>query len=280
MAILKDVAQVLRVHEHGNSSLVLVLFGRRLGQLRVLAKGARRWPKKGFEGGFDLLVRGEALVYPRSGEALWILKEWEERARPAFRNQPAGPAAFLLAVSYLCELTEALSRETSNPLLESPGVSAPDAGIARTYDALARAADGLAEGLAPGAVLLPFSLSVLSSGGMLAGLEECSDCGRALLPAAPDKRLETSRSVWLDFSGLRCAACASAPCAAPARARVALNASALAALRFSARSGRPAGVNREAARALGRALPVLVQGALERDLRTLPAAAWLVARAV
>ena len=42
--ILKDEAQVLRVHEQGNTSLVVVMFGRALGQFHVHIKGARRWP--------------------------------------------------------------------------------------------------------------------------------------------------------------------------------------------------------------------------------------------
>src|SRR4051812_19031680 len=109
MPILKDIAQVLRIYEQGNTSLVAVMLGRKIGQFRVHIKGGRRWPKKGFEGGFDLLARGEILVYPRHGETLWVFKEWEERSRA-----PAGTSlSRLRAISYLCELSEALTRHTS-----------------------------------------------------------------------------------------------------------------------------------------------------------------------
>ena len=98
MAILKDEAQVVGMYEQGNSSLVLVLLSRSHGQLRVHAKGAQRWCKQGFAGGFDLLVRGEFVLYPRGGERLWILKEWEERARPRGLGENA---AKFHAASYL-----------------------------------------------------------------------------------------------------------------------------------------------------------------------------------
>src|SRR4051812_794319 len=116
MAILKDFAQVLHLYEQGNTSLVAVMLGRRLGQFRVHIKGGRRWPKKGFEGGFDLLARGEILVYPRLGETLWVFKEWDERARPAL----GGSLSMLHAASYLCEFTEALTRPKSGTRDDSP----------------------------------------------------------------------------------------------------------------------------------------------------------------
>ena len=75
MPIFKDHVQILRVQEQSNTSQIAIVLGRRLGQFHVLAKGARRWPKKGFEGGFDLLARGELLAYPRPGGQLWIFKE-------------------------------------------------------------------------------------------------------------------------------------------------------------------------------------------------------------
>src|SRR5581483_5029989 len=109
MPTLKDHAQVLSVIEQGNTSLVLVLLGAQLGQIHVHAKGGRRWPKKGFEGGMDLLARGEIVVYPRPGEMLWLLKEWSEDARPRLGQT----VPMLYAASFLSELAQALTRPTA-----------------------------------------------------------------------------------------------------------------------------------------------------------------------
>ena len=59
MPIVKDEAQVLRVFEQGNTSQVLVLLGRRLGQMRVLAKGSRRFHRKGFEVVADAAIEAD-----------------------------------------------------------------------------------------------------------------------------------------------------------------------------------------------------------------------------
>jgi recombinational DNA repair protein (RecF pathway) len=213
MAIVKDLAQVLRVYEHGNTSLVLVFLCRRLGQVRVLAKGARRWARKGFAGGFDLLVRGELVVYPRRDESLWIFKEWEERARPAKLGR--SPVA-LRAASYLCELAEAVTRETAGGgwhgeqprRIEGAGAR-PGAGRgardtheaaphAALYEQLAEAADVLNDGVPPGPVLLGFTLRALDTAGLLPDLARCSGCGRAL------SGLGGAR---LGREGLECPAC-------------------------------------------------------------------------
>src|SRR2546430_2177464 len=151
MAILKDLAQVLHLYEQGNTSLVAVMLGRRLGQFRVHIKGGRRWPKKGFEGGFDLLARGEILVYPRSGETLWVFKEWDEHERPTL----GGSLALLHAASYLCEFTEALTRSKSGTSDESAG-EIRDRG--RLFDLLAATVDALAGGARPGPLLFTFSM--------------------------------------------------------------------------------------------------------------------------
>ena len=143
MPILKDDAQVLQVYEQGNTSLVIVFYGRALGQFRVHGKGARRWTKKGFEGGFDLLARGEVLVYPRRGEGLWILKEWNETARPAVGQS----LALLRAASYLCELTAALTRPTAGSVCETSYLTVARRGKrGRALSAVGRRGGGVGRG--------------------------------------------------------------------------------------------------------------------------------------
>jgi recombinational DNA repair protein (RecF pathway) len=329
MAIIKDSAQVLRVFEQGNSSLVIVFLARRLGQVRVLAKGGRRWAKQGFAGGFDLLAAGELLAYPRPHEALWILKEWDERRRHLGLGESVER---LRAASFLCEFGEALTRETAGSAwAEEEGSGAPRHGHARLdarrhmpaihdaaprealYDELAAAATALAAGAPAGPVLLAFVLRALEAAGLLPDLSRCSSCGRALphgggpallgpaglecqpcassgpiqeLPGeasrpalsggtfySPKGRGETARtgtapspSRW-DFAG----ALQSAP-------GVWLSPEALGAAAFVKRTGRAVKLSAQAAGSIAGAVISLVHATLERDLRTLGAAANAVKR--
>ena len=57
----------------------------------------------------DLLTRGQAVVYPRPAEMLWLLKEWSEDARPRLGHS----VPLLYAGSFLCELVMALTRPTA-----------------------------------------------------------------------------------------------------------------------------------------------------------------------
>jgi DNA repair protein RecO (recombination protein O) len=273
MPILKDIAQILRIHEQGNTSLVVVLLGRRLGQFRVHVKGARRWSKKGFEGGMDLLSRGEILVYPRGGETLWVFREWDERARPAL----GGSLLQLRAASYLCELAEALTRHTAGAGQEraahaEDGSHGENNG-AHFYELLALSADALAAGGHPGAVLLSFTLRALNTEGLLPELDRCMGCHK---PPA-------TGAVWLTPEGVCCAACCrrekAANIAGGSGARsqgLGLLAEAYRALRYVHQTARPVKLSPAAAEQLGRAMILLVHAALERDLRTLLNAARMV----
>jgi len=286
MAILKDLAQVLRVHEQGNTSLVVVMLGRRLGQFRVHVKGGRRWPKKGFEGGFDLLARGEILVYPRQGENLWIFKAWDERGRPDLGQS----ATMLRAASFLCELAEALTRPTAGSWRdEFPPVptGAEQRAATALYDLLASTADALALGPPPGALLLVFALRALQGEGLLPDLSVCSACGHSLLgtrkQALQAARLEAGRrpapqAVWLAGTGLHCQNCvAAAKTSGRLNERGAwLAPEAYRVLLHMQTSGRPVRLSVTAARQLAQALVLLVHGALEHDLRTLRGAAQMV----
>lgn len=266
MAILKDEAQVLRVHEQGNTSLVLIMLGRRLGQFRIHAKGARRWPKKGFEGGFDLLCRGEIVLFPRASEGLWLYKEWDERGRPRIGKSPES----LRAASYLCELAEALTRETAGALPEPGGESDsqqnPNAGL---YDHLNHAAAALDRGEPAAHTLLNFTLQALRSEGLLPELDACSHCSRKLR--------KMTEPVWLSGDGFQCAGCAKD---ARSEMRVRgtwLTPEAHRALLHIDSTSRPVKISVTAAKQLARAMVLLVHGALEHDLRTLHAAALVIA---
>ena len=278
MAILKDLAQVLRVYEQGNTSLIAVMLGRRLGQFRVYAKGSRRWPKKGFEGGLDLLARGEILLYPRSGEGLWVFKEWEEQSRPRVGQS----LAMLRAASYLCELTEALTRQTASAITELNSASRTDlnrgfGGLSgqpglnsnmRLFDQLAATADVLANGGQAGPVLLNFTLRLLGIEGMLPGFDNCTACDKSLL--------KPPQTVWLTTEGLFCKQCATQAKQEQGPRGMWLSPEAHRVLVHLFATPRPVRASINAASQVSRAMVLLVHGALEHDLRTLAAAAQRV----
>jgi len=278
MAVLKDKAQVLSLIEQGNTSLVAVFFGRTLGQFHVHLKGGRRWPKKGFEGGWDLLTRGEVLVYPRPDDKLWLLKEWNEEDRPRLGST----VPMLYAASFLSELSMALSQHTSGSRDQaSIGNAASSEETARLYDLLAAAADSCAAGARLGPVILSFALRALQNEGFLPSLQICETCEKNLL--------KVGGVSWLSREGVRCSNCQqlvakdkngkqpgdgwmrrSGPATIP------LAPDALRALLHVQETGRPVLLSAKGAEQLARALVVLVHGALERDLRTLPAAVRMV----
>ena len=275
MPTLKDNVQVLSVIEQGNTSLVLVLLGEHIGQIHVHAKGGRRWPKKGFEGGMDLLTRGEVVVYPRPGEMLWLLKEWNEQTRPRLgRSVP-----MLYAASYLSELTTALTRATTGQSSDRQGdarADKPEAnGSAKLYHLLSATTDAIAAGSAPGPVILAYTLRALESEGFLPSLKHCDECGKDLIKLATP--------AWLTRAGLICATCALEATRALGRGGnpgsdigLRLTPDVLRALIHIHATGLPVTLSPAGAEHLARALVVFVHSALEHDLRTLPAAVRMV----
>jgi recombinational DNA repair protein (RecF pathway) len=253
--------------------------------VRVIAKGARRITRKGFEGGFDLLVRGEILLYPRRDDGLWIFKEWEEHFRP---QGPGASLRMLQLSSYLCELTEAFTVEGAGSLqceggqepAKEEAVYDADGEYAGLYDALARAADSLKTHASPGPLVLSYTLRVLQWSGHLPDLSRCSTCGSAFAGRRARKAAVLSRI------GLECEACVRRECieasaqqrdggnaTAQTDVRIQLSPETLGALDFLIRTGKPVRFSKRAARTAARAMIALVHGALERDLRTLRTAA-------
>jgi DNA repair protein RecO (recombination protein O) len=274
MPILKDRAVVLRVREQSNSSQILTLLGRRHGQMRIMAKGSRRWTKKGFEGGFDTLVWGEIVVYPRPQDALWIFKEWTEDRRLSITAVQAREA--LAAVSFVAELAEALTRETSGQdAYESPnGNSRPMGGLhAGLFDALRALADK-AESSRPNwsAWSLHGALRLLEAEGLSPDWRACGNCGQP-----PRAKGETC---WLLPEGLLCADCLSAHPAEqddPRRPRLAIRPDTLAALDYYQRHASPVKISAGGALGLADAVQALIHNALDGSLRSLPAARHAIA---
>jgi len=97
----KDQALCLRQVDWSETSQVVWLFAREVGLVRAVAKGARR-PGERFDGGIELLTRGEAIVYLKPGAELATLAAWDTLERfPLPRRSLDGFYAGL----YLADLT-------------------------------------------------------------------------------------------------------------------------------------------------------------------------------
>lgn len=98
MPAVRDEGICLRHWDWSETSQTVSLFGRGLGVIRGLAKGARR-ERGSFGGGIDLLTRGAFGAIRRSGTELAILTEWDlVETYPALRERLArNRAAFYAA---------------------------------------------------------------------------------------------------------------------------------------------------------------------------------------
>src|SRR5262249_19675374 len=80
MGFLTDDCICLLKAEFSETSQILTLFSAAHGVVKVMAKGAHRRTKAGaskFDGGIDLLDRGEAMFTDRTDKDLAILTEWK-----------------------------------------------------------------------------------------------------------------------------------------------------------------------------------------------------------
>ncbi len=76
MPAVRDEAICIRHWDWSETSQTVTLFGRQLGLLRGLAKGARR-ERGSFGGGLDLLTRGEVGAILKPATELATLTDWE-----------------------------------------------------------------------------------------------------------------------------------------------------------------------------------------------------------
>lgn len=79
MPVVFDDAVCIRVWDWSETSQTVSLFGREIGVVRGLAKGARR-EKAPFSGGFEVPMRGEAgVIIKHNPESLATLTQWDLR---------------------------------------------------------------------------------------------------------------------------------------------------------------------------------------------------------
>lgn len=169
MATESDQAVVLRLTEFSETSQIVTLFAAGHGQLRLIAKGARRSTKKRFAAGLDLLELGEVTFVPAHGDAqLGTLTEWAQQdAFAGLRRDTLRLYAALYAVELTAELT---AESDPHPTL---------------FQALVGALRGLASEQ-PAAPLVPaFQHALLQAIGLAPNLEACVSCGRPAGPRGP-----------------------------------------------------------------------------------------------
>lgn len=98
MAVAHDQGICIRHWDFSETSQTVTLFGRVRGLVRGLAKGSKR-ERGAFDGGIDLLSRGEFGVIPKPGKDLATLTEWGLlESFPRLRSDlAANRMAFLMA---------------------------------------------------------------------------------------------------------------------------------------------------------------------------------------
>ena len=164
-----DNAVVLRLTEFSETSQITTLFSERNGQLRLIAKGARRSTRKRFAAGLDLLECGEVSFLPPRGDAqLGTLTEWLQRDTFAGLRR-AGLR--LYGALYAAELVTALTEE-SDPHAE-------------LYHNLVETLRALNDIDRPASCLPVFQANLLDAIGYAPNLTECVSCRGPITTGAP-----------------------------------------------------------------------------------------------
>jgi DNA repair protein RecO (recombination protein O) len=201
MTLVATDAVVLHAFDYLESSRVLRLATREHGVQSVLAKGARRSPKR-FGGAVDLFAEGEAQYYAKAGRDLHTLAAFDvTRARFAL----AAELERFAAGAALAELVLRFARDESQPAWYDALVAALDAVGAAPPDA-ARTA-GIA-----GAWRLVAAL------GFAPALDECASCHDPVADDRPARFSHPAGGLLCD----RCGRLAGAGRALPAEARATL----------------------------------------------------------
>lgn len=205
MAPESDEAIVLRLTDYSESSQIATLFTRAHGQVRLIAKGARRSTRTRIATGLDLLERGSLSYLPARGDAqLGTLAEWlQGSVYPGLR----GSLAALYSGLYAAEFVTLLTQETD-----------PHPGL---FDALATTLAQLDAGDGPVGAVVHFQCELLREVGYAPNLEQCVSCGkvrsagagayfssaaggllcRACEPRFPEKRRITAKLLDSDPAG-------------------------------------------------------------------------------
>lgn len=163
MPLISTTALCVRRFPYSETSLILWLYTRERGLLKVLAKGAFRTTKAGksqFDGGIDLLEEGACVVTDRREKDLNLLTEWKLLdSRRSLRRRSRS----LMLALYVAELIGQLFEQYS-----------PDASM---YDRVIDVLDDLSTDRREEA-LIAFVIDLLTRQGIPPRLGECVLCER------------------------------------------------------------------------------------------------------
>jgi len=162
VALVKDMAIVLRRLDYSETSQVLAVFTREHGQVRLIAKGVKRSTKTRVATGIDLLELGQAVFSLRSGKEdnLATLTEWRQEDGFAHLRRDL---ARCYAAQYAAEITSQLTE------VHDPHV--------RLFDALHQFLLALALEDAVVA-LVGYLWLLLREIGLRPDVARCANCGR------------------------------------------------------------------------------------------------------
>ena len=173
------VVIALRAYPVSNTSVIAWFLSPSDGLIRLMAKGHRRFEKRGFEGGIDIGSVGEIVYIPRRDDTPGILAEWAETHRPDGISESRGRfAAFCAACDFVA-------------LAAQPGLPAPE-----LFALLIRLIDRLqSRTLTPdttGLLLFGFLTDFFKINGIQLRLDRCAICGQ---PPLPSDRLRIAPSL-------------------------------------------------------------------------------------
>jgi DNA repair protein RecO (recombination protein O) len=187
----QDEAYVLRTQELGDADLIVTLFARHQGQVRGVARSARK-SRRRFGGYLEPMTVVEATWVEREGRELHRLEQIE--GRRSFATMQADPLR-QAACAVLAEITSCYAQEAHGE---------PDA-----FRLLGAVLESLERGGQPRLLLRYFEYWMLRIHGLLPDLARCGRCGRKL----PDARAVAVAP----GTGLLCDDCAATERARPHR---------------------------------------------------------------
>ena len=165
MARIEDDAIVLGRLDYSESSQVIVLYARRYGKVRAIAKGIKRSTRKRFAPGIDLLEIGQVslVVKDERSSALATLTEWKQTL---MLGQLRMSLFRLFGAQYLAEVTTHLTEDWD-----------PHESI---FVALRAALIALADGGKELRCVVHYQYQLLDAIGSLPRFDHCQSCGRAV----------------------------------------------------------------------------------------------------
>jgi DNA repair protein RecO (recombination protein O) len=159
---VRDEAFVLRTQSLGEADRLVVLLARQEGQVRAVARSARR-SRKRFGGALEPLSRIRASWTERPGRELARLEEADLLASVA--EVQADPET-LYRLAHVAELAEAFSRQGE--------------GDERAFRLLASVVGAVGEGSDPALAARYYELWTLRLSGLLGEARSCAGCGAGL----------------------------------------------------------------------------------------------------